>query len=116
MALTVPLPGWAADRLGMLGHHAGGQASEMPEDPVELCENGLAVTAEFVSDEGSAVSWSQGGQDQETIAVPLDNGKQKLRRSVERRLMLQIPANVVVRLVTLLAEQYPDAFDPEFTD
>jgi hypothetical protein len=89
----------------------------MPEEPVELCESGFAITAEFVSDEGLAVSWSRGGQDQEPIAVPLDNGRQTLRRSsVEHGLMLQIPANVAVRLVTLLSERYPDAFDPESPD
>jgi len=89
----------------------------MPEEPVEVCENGLAITAEFVSDEGLALTWSQGGRDQEPIAVPLDSGKQKLRRSlVEHRLMMQLPTNVVARLVSLVADEYPDAFDAEAPD
>lgn len=112
-----PLLGRRLVGSGRLGHHADGQTSDMPEEPVELCESGFAITAEFVSDEGLAVSWSRGGQDQEPIAVPLDNGRQTLRRSsVEHGLMLQIPANVAVRLVTLLSERYPDAFDPESPD
>src|ERR1700733_1166123 len=84
------------------------------ERAVEVCADGLAVTAEFVSDEGLALTWSQAGQDQEPIAIPLDNGNQKLQRSfVEHRLMTQLPANIVARLVSLVAEEYPDAFDAE---
>jgi hypothetical protein len=89
----------------------------MPEEPVEVRENGLTVTAEFVSDEGLALTWTQSGREQEPIAIPLADGKEKLRRSyVEHELRMQIPGSVVGRLVTLLAEEYPDAFDPETPD
>jgi hypothetical protein len=89
----------------------------MPEEPVELSENGLTVTAEFVSDEGLALTWSQRGRGQKPIAIPLDSGNQRFRRTyVESRLTAQLPASVAFRVVTLLAEQYPDAFDPEASD
>jgi hypothetical protein len=89
----------------------------MPEEPVELRENGLTVTAEFVSDEGLAMTWSQSGRGKEPIAIPLDSGKQTLRRtSVVSQLMMKLPPSVAARLVALLAEEYPDAFDPEAPD
>jgi hypothetical protein len=82
--------------------------------PVEVSESGLTLTGEFVSDEGLALTWSQAGHAQEPIAIPLDKGKQTLDRAqVERRLKMQIPAEVVARLVALLDDEFPDAFDPE---
>jgi hypothetical protein len=89
----------------------------MAEQPVEVCENGLTVTAEFVSDDGLGVTWSQSGRSQEPIAILLDNGRQKLQpSSVEKRLMMHMPARVVARLMARLVEEYPDAFEPEAPD
>jgi hypothetical protein len=89
---------------------------DLPE-PVEVSEDGLTVTAEFVSDQGLALTRSHIGNALESIAIPLDKGKQKLDRSyVEQRLKMQIPGDVVDRLVALLEEEYPDAFDPRTSD
>ena len=81
-------------------------------DAVEIVEDDMTIVAEFISDEGLAVTWSAAGHAQEPIAIPLAEGKETLNRAdVEGQLEAQIPTAAVAQLLLLLDERYPDAFD-----